>query len=247
MADGMKKADLIALSKSEGVKVDVNSREVLDDPASRVRLVESGLIDKKGELTRSGKIFYEKLMGAVDRLKKGIPFEARVDSSEKKAYQGVRPWNYLTVRKKTVFTNGELLAVGEPSREMGATPLSDPMRSSMARQIKEYVEASKEGIEVNPHTFQMQSLDGIEIVWLASNDQKIFRAVQAKYYDYLQGRFPKGKWLARGGTDPLTVVVKNKGIGDVVGLLMPVLVKDVFPRPELREGWGDAKNEEVPE
>jgi len=230
----LKHADMVALSRRTGDRLDVNSREVFEDPLSRERLHEAGLIDEKGVLTKVGQTVAEQLEAQIEVLKAGVPIEKRKGISERRAWTSPRPWYLLKAKALTLYTNGDLLGVGDPPKEIEETvPMPDDIKAKMPRMLQRYLSICT--LEMFPHSYQLESLGGFEYVWLADASQEKMIPIQAKYFDYFMLRYPKAHFFAGGAEDAIACKVKNRGIKDVVALVMPFRVVGVRPQP--RKGW----------
>jgi hypothetical protein len=236
--------DVVALSKAVDGKLDINSREVFPDPKSKIILKEVGAIDEKGVLTSFGKDIFDKAIKAEERLKIGIPYETRKTFSEKRAYMSTRPWHQGKIKSIPFFSNGELLAVGAPMREMEASKIPDAAKKKLTEKVIKVVptECTK---QMWPHTFQIEALGSTEVVWLSNEAQSLFIPVQAKYFDYVNTRFPKSKYFASVLDKPVIAKIDRKGIDGIVAIIAPLnseaLKRGGKKPPEKRKGWRDEK------
>ncbi len=230
--------DLIAVSKHENGQLDINARGVFRSPQSRVRLVEMGIMDRTGKLTEQGLKVAAKVEKIVELLKKGVPIESRVVTSEKKAYlsSSRTPWWALKQKRMTLCSNGEMLVIGDPVKEMKAEKMPEEIQKKIPGLFKRFQkEATK---QIFPHSYQVKDLGGLELVWLADEKQEFFIPVQAKYFDYVLSRFPTARIFSSGKlTDAVVMKVKNRGVKGIVAAVMPIMTFEDSPKPAKREGW----------
>lgn len=235
--------DLVALNNSDLQQNRLHFDEpgVVPDSGSIGRLLRAEMMKTDGTLTKAGLALLQKVKKTEKRLQKGIPFEKRMVADPMKIFGNLDyKWKTGMVSRKNVFTNGEVIIIGTIERKFKAEKGAIELRKKLPLIIARSLKASFE--EVWPHTFQIEKLGGVELVWLANAGQERYEAIQAQYYDYLRDKFPTGKWFAESPRMPLQVRVKNRGLRDgVVALVMPLLMEGWPWMPVKREEWGSGK------
>lgn len=244
---GLLFVDLVALSKADEKErtIDMNSREVFVDPMSRERLLEAGFIVPGGKVTDAGMEALVKIRKREEELRKGIACVERKGRDSKRALrESPAPWFFAVLGKDQVVTNGEILLVGNPDPDMHATRAKDELK----KEIPDVIRRSGRGVfkQVWPHSYQAFSFGGVDLVWLSDQRQELMLAVQAKYLDFLFGRFPRSTFWATSLEMPVQVRVRAKGIKDnVVALIAVFNVADVLEVPKKIKGWKEASDAEV--
>jgi hypothetical protein len=181
----------------------------------------------------------------VPKLKAGVPFEKR-GWQDPKAVVNSNKWLTGTVSRKPIACNGEMLFVGKPRSPMFAEQAPSDTRQRLPQTVASCLKGRFQPVQ--PHTYQIEELGLVELVWMANAKQEFFVAIQAKYHDFLIDRFPKLSWFAKSQYDSVQARVQNRGLKDnVVAIVMPYIVKEPIKPPAPRKGWLDVgKSSEVP-
>lgn len=99
--------------------------------------------------------------------------------------------------------------------------------------------------QVWPHSYQAYSLGGIDLIWFADEEQNLIVAIQAKYFDFVFGRFPRATfWATEDSMIPIQARVRSKGKNGVVALIAQFDVAGELEKPKERKEW---RNEMHPE
>ena len=232
----LRQADLVLVSEADPkeMMVDFGSVKPLADPLSPDRLVDTGIVDHAGKFTEKGKAFYDKLSARIDELKKGVPLERRRLAEPKKLMEYECPWNTGTIKKQTYFTNGELFVLGKPETVMKSKKGSSELRQAVPNTLRSSLAGDFE--EVFPAAWQTLVFGDLEVIWLCNKEQKNPVAMQTMYFDYLNKRFPKGKYfnaVEPTASTPIQIRVRNKGIkNNVCALIMPFDIGPAFEVPD---------------
>lgn len=235
--DDLKSVDMVALSKAVGdpLRIDLNDRIVVEDALSRVRLQDHELVGKDGTLTQKGISLFKQVKNREDRLRDGIPFIERLRRNPKTAIASVRPWVKGSLGKIKAVTNGELLYVGQPVEGMSINHASKvDVRRVVAKLLQQKM------VEVFPHSYQVEELGGIELIWMTDKEQNRMIAVQAKYFDFVCARYPRAQYMMTEDGRAVQGNIPGKGFGNgVVAIIMAVEIdeKGSLRPPQKRKGW----------
>jgi len=237
LVSDLQNEDLVALSKAVGspLKIAVDDRMIVEDPQSRVRLLANELIDKNGVLTDHGVRLLKQVKDGEHRLQIGIPFVDRKKRNQKVAIVSIRPWVKGNIGKTKIVTNGELLYAGHPIDGMEI----DERKKVDGSQLVEALLKQKTE-DVFPHTYQVEKLGGIELIWLSTATQDRMIAVQAKYFDFVFGRFPQVRYRMTKDGRAVQGCVPKKGFGDgIVSIIMAMMLDEggVLRQPKERQDW----------
>ena len=237
----LEQQDLVALSRSNQKqgKLQFDVMGVVEDPTSVGRLIRAGVIKEDGVLTDAGQELLAKVLKAEKKLQVGIPFKRRTSADPAKIKEpSRRSWKTGRVGNQLVTTNSEIIFTG-PS-VLSTTKASIDLRKKLHPAVA--LALKGDFVEVWPHTFQIESLGGGGLVWLARKGQDGWVAIQAKYYDFLRAKFPTGRWYAVDGERPVQIRVKNKGWKNgVVALVQPIEVNKGVKLPTVRSDWGNGE------
>lgn len=231
----LKVGDYIALSKADvgSRKLDLQNRLLLVDARTPVRLIKAGIVDKVGNMTDKGVALCEEIQAKVQKVYGGLPIAQRKRFDEMKAKQSDYPWAYGTYTKKPYVTNGDVFIVGKPEKWMEAIKGSSKLRHDIPTIISRCT-SPKDFIEVIPDIWQMDGIDGIEMIWLSSKDGDTRVSVQSGYYDLVTKRYPSIKFMTRRKKSTSVIIGKvlNRGIKDnIVTLLMPYSLSSAWKLP----------------
>lgn len=241
----LQRTDVVALSKAnpETMSLDFNSRAIMTDPDTRNRLIAAKLIVKGGKLTKKGIVQFEKVMERLGVLREGVSINERKVTASNAIFLDEKPaWFYGEASQKPWVANTEVLFLGrKPDKAMNAEKGTSSQRKSVPVTLRGVLKGKKDKtLEVKPYAFQMDEFDGIELIWLKDADDILFIPLQAKYFDYIQDRFPKVTYHIdedNNGNSAVQLRVKNQGIKfNCVGLIMPVKLEDFIPIPSVTEG-----------
>jgi len=221
-------------------KLNFNDATQLETPLSRDRIVNAGLADGAGFLTKMGLAYAKKVLAREKELQVGIPSETRTKINSKAILiqPPMKQWYVASHKGKKLVTNGEILYFGKPLSAMKAQKLD-------VQRLKHTIAECHKGefVQIFPHTYQIEELGGTEAVWLSDAKQGLFIAVQAKLFDFLADRFKAGRFFGMGATLVVQVRVRNLGLkNDVAAFIMPLMPgpKSKLKEPQKREGWSEA-------
>lgn len=240
----MKKIDLVTLSKAdlEKGKIDFSSREVVIDPATIGRLVKEGIAKNTGELTEKGCEVCTALVEKVKVLKAGVPFSPRKAEAGEKLPESLSSWTSGAIGKVNVMVNDDMFFVEGLKRKREERVTGHVVERDIPRMMA--VVLSGDFVPVRPHTYQIESLGGIELVWMADKEQSLFVPLQAKYFDLTIEKFAKADFFARKDGMLVQARVLGKGLkDDVVAAIMSIDLAELIEQPKRREGWWE--NEEM--
>ncbi|RLA80263.1 MAG: hypothetical protein DRG33_02685 [Deltaproteobacteria bacterium] len=239
----LQQVDLIALSRSDlqQGRLHFDKPGVLEDHGSVGRLVRAGIVENDGRLTKAGLALLDKVRKTEALLQKGVPFEKRTKADPKKMLtDGRLQWKTGKVSSKAILTNSEVLFIGTAKKKFDPKPGSTELKRKLHLTVAKALRGEFQ--EVWPHTFQIENLGGIEIIWLSNAEQNLWVAIQAKYYDFLRDRYPTGRWFAASAEKTVQVRVRNRGWKDgVVALVQPLEMSDWKDWPTVRRDWGSGK------
>ena len=247
----LQQIDLVVLNDSNGERLDWRAQRVVKE--RQVRLIEAGVAEADGTLTEYGKDLVHKVKSKVAALQKGIPFAKRVKNDSAAAMQpnsSFIGWFQAKFKDKTYITNGSLFLLGQPSKEMQATEADPAQRKGIATAIHTGTAGKKDDYTaLFPWAYQMESLGGMELIWLSSEnvdpEQGVFVPVQAMFFDLIKERYPTASfWVhtkkAKDGdllNNPIQARVTNRGIkNNVVALVMSVETSSAIPKVEVTIG-----------
>lgn len=220
----LEKVDLVALYRRDrkNERVDFNDPLAVEDPLSSGRLLEHGLIaNGTGALTEKGKEQAAALDAAVEKLSKGVPIEKRKLGSYRAIFEDPprSQWKEGKIGNKTLVTNKDMFFFGSPENGMKPTlavssyDARGPRREALAGKF----------VPATPLAFQVVEFGTVEVVWIVSEDGNKLVPIQAKYFDFVQYRFPKGIFFVAGRAAPVQVRVQKQGLkGDVIAAIQPV-------------------------
>jgi hypothetical protein len=218
----------VALARSSGgTLAHPGSVEAFDS------LLNAGLITEKNQITDAGKSLRQKLKEKEEELKTGVDVSRRTRIDPKAALQN-GPWFIGKVSKREVVTNGEVLYVGKPLKSMKVDDLEGDRKQKVHSAFHSMLKGSF--IELTPTMYQVTELGGLEIVWLENKKAKVSIALQAKYFDFLTDKFPKGSFFGISPNSVVLLKVKNKGIKGVSGIVMPYNVSGVMTKGKAHAG-----------
>lgn len=227
--------DLVTLSRydKETGKIDFRDASILEIPVSRNRLVNAGIAEENGRLTEKGVELAKKVCETEKKLQAGVPFETRKrQNPQAMVEESGLAWYQATVKTKPVCSNGEILFFGKPERGMSTLKMG-------ANFVKQNIKKCTVGVfkEVFPQKYKISNLGGLEWVILANAEGGPVAAIQAKYFDFVRHRFPKGQFFARNESTAVQVRVQNMGLkDDVIACIMPCTGVIGSPQNEVVSG-----------
>lgn len=233
-----------------------------EDEERLARLRQAGVLEEvEGQtdqeglyLTDAGLEKVKSLQKRLIDLRQGVDFSKR--RSKKVDLASLGDWAYGTYRRKKWLTNGHVLLVDDPPK-LDVQALAEKGGPTFYNKLRKHVSpilSDAENYEqIQPVAWQMDRLDGLEIVWLANESRSVRVAIQGEYFDVIQQRFPTALLFGRDEQSPVRVWTTRRGIGyestaegGVVGLVMPcVLVhkgKAYLPYPkQVLKGGGSGE------
>jgi hypothetical protein len=226
--------DLITMSKVdlETKKIDYGNRLISVDSESILRLTEGEYCDKKGNLTEKGLALCEQIQEKEKVLRRGVPLEDRKRADPLKVAYSEGKWLTGTYRDKKYLCDGYYFLYGSAYASMKAKLGSGQFRKYIPTMLSKVL-SMKDAVEVIPKIWQLQTIGGLEIIWLFSEDGKMRVPIHAMYYDFTIKKYPSAKFcaLSKPGT-PIQVRVKQRGVPqDVVGIIMPMDLDPAIQQP----------------
>jgi len=226
--------DLITLSKVDIAtkKIDYGNRLISVDSESILRLEEGEYCDKKGNLTEKGLALCVQIQEKEKVLRRGVSLETRKRTDPLKVAYSEGTWLTGTYRDKKYICDGYYFLYGTSYAAMKARKGSGEFRKYVPTMLSKVL-SMKEAKEVTPKIWQLQTIGGLEIIWLFSGDGKMRVPIHAMYYDFTIKKYPTAKFCAisKPGT-PIQVKVKQRGLAqDVVGVIMPLDVDKAIQQP----------------
>jgi len=226
----LKYEDLVCLSRAdmEAKKIDYGNRLIAIDTESILRLEDEGYCDRKGNLTEKGIETVEKLEMKVKTLRRGVPLETRKRVDPHQVGESEGPWLTGEYRKRPYLCDGYFFMYVKPYASMNAKRGSGDFRKHVPTMLSKVL-AMKDIQELVPTYWQLQTLGGLEVIWLCNDDRSILVPIQAMYYDFTTKKYPSASYygIEKEGT-PIQIKVKNRGVpNDVIGIVMPL---DLEPR-----------------
>jgi hypothetical protein len=232
----LKYEDLVCLSRAdlEAKKIDYGNRLITVDAESILRLEEAGYCDKKGNLTEAGIDAAEKLEEKTKVLRRGVPLSVRKRFDPHKVADTEGRWLTGEYRKKEYLCDGFFFLYAKPYAAMNAERGSGEFRKHIPTMLSKVL-AMKNLIPLEPTYWQLQTLGGLEVIWLANDDRSVLVPIQSMYFDFTLKRYPSASFtgIAKKGT-PIQIKVKQRGVPqDVVGVVMPLELEAAVERAML--------------
>ena len=163
-----------------------------------------------------------------------MPAETRPLLHEKLTKTGT--WLFGVWKKVRWLTDGSYVMIASPDDLRHAVRASKPQESKFPLLWNKLIEDMDDNTvfhRVYPHTYEAREMP---IVWLADQDELMYVAVQARYLDYVLQRYPTAVLLAKGPQWGVLVRVNNRGVRNIIAIVMPV---EADYQPEDREDWDE--------
>lgn len=229
----LKFEDWVCLSRAnlETKKIDLGNRLVVIDTDSILRLEAAGIIDSKGNLTEAGLKSATQLGEKIKVLRRGVSIDKRKRTDHKKVCDSPGPWLTGSYHEKDYMSDGHFFIYGKPYAAMNAKKGSAEFRKHIPTMLSK-VAGMTSLIKVEAAYWQLQTLGGLEIVWLMDAQRTLMVPVQGMYYDLIIKKFPSAEFFVidKPGT-PVKIEVEKKGFHkDVAAVVMPVELEDAVER-----------------
>jgi hypothetical protein len=169
------------------------------------------------------------------QTEQSMPAEARPLQTGKITKTGT--WLYGIWKKLRWITDGCLVMMATPDDLRSASRASRTQEKKFPLLWNKLIDGMEDETvfrQVRPHTFEVR--DGLPVVWLADQDELLYVAMQAKYLDYLLKRYPTAVLLAKEPKWGILVRVWNRGVKNVVAIIMPL---EADYQPNDREDWDE--------
>ena len=230
--------DYVMLSRAdlEAKKIDYSNRMVAVDPESVIRIAKAGMADEKGNLTEKGVETAQQLKDRVKLLRRGVPFEQRKKSNAFKITESEGPWLSGTLKKRQYISDGSLfLFDSKPYASLKVEQGGPEFRMGIPRMVKTVL-AKTDIVEVIPTIWQVQTLGGLEIIWMVDRNKSTVVPIQAMYYDYILKKYPSSRFYAIADEPDEPVQVRVKGAANVpdkrvVGIVATLELKEATVKP----------------
>jgi len=225
----LEKKDYIVLSRAvlkdgKAGNLNMDSPSIIEEGYDIQRLIDAGMIDDVGDLTKEGFKTVTLINEKVHGLKGGRKFSERrskdphaVSSSGKKWFKGV-------YREKQYVTDIDfMLFDSRPWGRMKPKEADGKLRKALSNALTR-IYATKNLVPVKPTIWRMNQFGGTEFITLRGEKTEV--VVDAMYLDYLMHRFPTTKLYAEKGKKdgPIQCKCKQRGVRkDVIGILMPII------------------------
>lgn len=230
--------DYVMLSRTSltAKKIDYANRLVAVDPESIIRIEKAGMADSKGNLTEKGIETVKQLHEKVKLLRRGVPISQRKRSNPFKITESDGPWLSGTLKKRQYISDGSLfLFDSKPYVSLKVAQGGPEFRMGIPRMVKSVL-AKKDIIAVVPTIWQVQTLGGLEIIWMVDRKKETVVPIQAMYYDYVLKKYPSSRFFAVPGELSEPVQIRIKGSANtpdkrVVGIVATLELKDAMVQP----------------
>ena len=196
------------------------------------KLKEAELVDDSGKFTTKGDKFAKELSQKRDQLREGLPISRRQKTNDTDPIfndEGRPAWLKATVQKTPVITNGEVFLVGAIAEksdfEKGGSAFSSKLKGALRPCLTD-----NEYAEITAKAWQMDDLDGREIIWLGDDSNNVRVAISAEYYDLLTKQYPNAKWFGKGEMDMVLLQSNRNGYGlenQIAAGVMPLDLRGV--------------------
>jgi len=242
----LRKPDWAALLRydEETRKLDLKNREIIRDPETITRLIESEAIRKDGSLSDTTLEMVKKMKVQLEKMRVGVPVRSRKSVDFKKALSGEQKWLIGRVARQPVISNGHMVLLGTKMKGMDAEVGSKSFKNGVQKSVAKLIQ-SKGYVEVFPDIWQLKDIGGLEVIWLVSKDESVMVSIQAMYYDLVMKRYPNCVWFGKSQKSALQARSRKSGYGlnnGVVAVVMPMLLAGILPEPKRR---GDEKDQAV--
>lgn len=228
---------LLSHANLEAKKIDYSNRVLTVDPESIIRIANAKMADERGNLTEKGVAAATKLQDRVKLLRRGVPFTQRKKSNHFKVAESEGPWLSGTLKKRQYISDGRMFLFDpRPYSSMDVKQGGPEFRMAIPRMVSSVL-AKKNLVLVEPVIWQVQTLGGLEIIWMADAEKSTVVPLQAMYFDYVKKKYPQSNFYAQEGdpSEPVQVKVERKTGEFVVGVIATMEVKDKVAQPILEQ------------